>query len=134
MDRVTAIYLTIHVGLRDQGFSQAHPNPMTNANRPPVTVASIALFLSLVAFLLGSAPFTPALVLSVAGLPMALYGLYRGAWRRSILALYWATAALLAVPLADVLRFRVDMVLSILGGCGLILAAAFWVNYRRVTT
>ena len=105
---------------------------MTNANRPAVTVASIALFLSLVAFLLGSAPFTPAVALSVAALPIAAYDLYRGAWRLSILAGYWAIAALLTVPLATVLQFRIDVMLAVLGGCGSILAAAFWVDYRRV--
>ena len=87
--------------------------------------------MALTAFVLGSAPFTPALVLAVLAIPIAFTCVFLGAWRTSAVALYWAVAALLAVPVARALHFRVDLAMSMLGVVGLTLSSILYASYAR---
>jgi hypothetical protein len=61
----------------------------------------LAVLLSVIAFALGSAPFTPAKLLVFPALPLAGFSTLLGAPRLAGLAAYWSTATLLSVPLAD---------------------------------
>ena len=107
---------------------------MRTANRLSKSAAILAMIMALIAFLLGSAPFTPALVLGAAALPLAVACIFFGAWRLSTLAIYWATAAFLAVPLASSMAIRVDYVLATLGAVGVVLSTVLYGSYRQVAT
>jgi hypothetical protein len=104
---------------------------METSRRLSRPTAAIALLLALIAFMFGSAPFTPALVLALIALPVAALGLYLGASRISLLAFFWSISALLAGPLTNALKIRIDVMLVILGACGVVLATAFLFHYYR---
>jgi hypothetical protein len=90
----------------------------------------IALALSLISFVLGTAPFTPATFLSVVALPLAVFSYFLGARRLAMLTIYWITASFLVVPVSETLQFRVDFLLVILGIGGLVLTAILYVTHR----
>jgi hypothetical protein len=94
-------------------------------------VSSAAVAMAIGAFVLGSAPFTPALVLAVLVVPIACTCIFLGAWRTSAVAIYWAVAALVAVPAARAFHFRIDFVLLALGVIGLVLSAILYAAYAR---
>ena len=87
--------------------------------------------MALIAFVLGSAPFTPALVLAVIALPLAVGCSFFGVWRLSAITIYWALAALLAVPMAAILPLGVDVSLVFLGVAGLALSAFLYISSTR---
>jgi len=92
---------------------------------------STALFFSLTAFVLGSAPFTPALVLAIVAVPVALATSFYGTWRLSAITIYWAIAAFSAVPLSNALPIYTDTALVLLGLAGLLLSGVLYFNYAR---
>jgi len=94
--------------------------------------AGFALALTMIAFALGSAPFTPAMILAVVAIPIVITSLLLGAWRVSLLAIYWAVAAFLTVPLAQNLSIGVDDVLIFLGVGGLALSALSYFSYTSI--
>ena len=98
------------------------------------SLAGFALALAVIAFVLGSAPFTPAMILAVIAMPIAIASLCLGARRVSFIAIYWAIAAFLAVPLAHNLPIDVDDALILLGVGGLLLSAISYINYARANT
>jgi len=104
---------------------------MRNANRLSKFIVSLALIMALIAFALGSAPFTPALILAIIALPMAIGCAFFGVLRLSIITVYWAIAAFLAVPMAGSFPIGVDVSLVILGIVGLSLSAFLYTNYER---
>lgn len=104
---------------------------MRKANRVSKFTVGVALIMALVAFVLGSAPFTPALVLAIIALPVAIGCSFFGVWRLSVITVYWALAALIAVPIADFLPFGVDVSLMFLGIAGLALSALLYTDYER---
>lgn len=69
----------------------------------------------MIAYILGSAPFTPALALLLLALPLALLSAFMGAWRLAVVTLYFATAICFIVFLAGSLSIRVDYLLAVLG-------------------
>ncbi len=87
--------------------------------------------MALIAFVLGSAPFTPALVLAVIALPLAITCAFFGVRRLSAITIYWATAALLAVPISPLLQLEVEVFLSSLGVVGLLFSAFLYYSYTR---
>jgi hypothetical protein len=89
----------------------------------------LALILSIIAFVLGSGPLSASLALLVIALPASLICLFLGPWRMSVTALYWAVAALAAVPLAYASAIRVDHMLAVLGFGGITVAAACFFSY-----
>lgn len=93
--------------------------------------AGTSLGMAVLAFLLGSASFTPALFLTVIAIPSAVVCLSFGVWRTSALAIYWGIAAIAAVPLSRTLVFRLDFVLLSLGILGLALTSALYSGYLR---
>lgn len=95
------------------------------------SMAGSALAMSLVAFVLGSAAFTPALLLAVVAVPLSLLCLYVGLWRSSVVTLYWSAAAWLALPMSRWLPMRIDWLLVMLGIVGLIIAGLCLRDYRR---
>ncbi len=104
---------------------------MRKANRISKCTIGVALVMTLIAFVLGSAPFTPALVLAVIALPLAIGCSFFGVWRLSVITIYWALAALLAVPMAAILPLRVDVSLVFLGVTGLALSAFLYISSTR---
>ena len=74
------------------------------------------------------------MILAVIAIPIAIAGLFLGARRVSFIAIYWAVAAFLAVPLARHLPMGVDDALILLGIGGLMLSALFWFNYASIKT
>ena len=88
--------------------------------------------MAVLAFVLGSAPFTPALALAVIALPVAIgCSFFFGVWRLSTITVYWSLAAFLAVPMSRNMGIRVDFSLVILGVVGLALSAFLYVSYMR---
>ena len=59
----------------------------------------VALVLSLIAFIVGSGPFSPGLVLALVALPIAAITSFFGPWRLSLATIYWACASISAVPI-----------------------------------
>jgi hypothetical protein len=94
-------------------------------------LGGVALALSVTAFTLGTAPFTPAMVLSVIALPLAVLSYILEARRLALLAVYWITASFLVVPLSRTLQFRLDYLLVLLGISGLVLTTVIYVTYSR---
>jgi hypothetical protein len=104
---------------------------MYKKSRWPIYASSAALAMALVAFTLGSAPFTPALILAVPAIPIAITCVFLGAWRTSAVGFYWAIASLLAVPVSGAFHIRVDLALLVLGAVGLVLTAILYATYAR---
>ena len=105
---------------------------MISNSRISNSFAGIALALTMIAFVLGTAPFTPAMILAVIAIPIVITSLLLGAWRISLLAIYWAVAAFLTNPLAQKLSIGVDHVLIILGVGGLALSALCYFSYTSI--
>ena len=89
----------------------------------------VALAMAISGFFLGSAAFTPALVFTLFAIPLATFCFLSGVRRLSIVTLYWAIAALIAVPLAQSASLRVDYVLLVLGIAGLMLSLVLYLSY-----
>ena len=94
-------------------------------------VAGISLAMSVAAFALGSAPFTPALALIFLAVPLAVGSYWSGAWRVSALSLYFCLSALLTAAISRMFALRVDAVLLIQGIVGVLIAGFFLGGYRR---
>ena len=93
-----------------------------------------ALVLSVAAFILGTAPFTPAMFFSVIALPLAVLSYFLGARRVALLAGYWITASFLIVPVSRLFQIRIDYLLVLLGVSGLVLTAILFVAYNRTNS
>ena len=91
----------------------------------------VSLIMGVVAFVLGSAPFTPALMLAVVALPIVVVTIFQGAWRVSVMAAYYSVAALYTVPTADFIGLYVDKTLLILGVFGVVVGIVLFVEYIR---
>ncbi len=104
---------------------------MRKANRVSKFTVGVALAMALIAFVLGSAPFTPAIVLAFVALPLAIACSFFGVWRLSAITVYWAIAAFLASPVSRILPFRDDVSLVVLAVGGLALSAFLNISYRR---
>ena len=102
---------------------------MRNPGPIPKFSARIALVLSLIAFVLGSAPFTPALVLAIVAVPIALATSFCGTWRLSVTPIYFSIAAFSVVPLSNALPIYIDTALVLLGTGGLLLSGALYFSY-----
>jgi hypothetical protein len=97
---------------------------MRKPNRISKWTVSVALVMALIAFVLGSAPFTPAIFLTVIALPLAVACSFFGVWRLSTVSIYWALAAFPASPI-----FGVDVSPVSLGVAGLTLSAFLYFTY-----
>ncbi len=95
------------------------------------STAYVALMFSLVAFLVGSGPFSPGLILAVVALPIAVVTAFFGPWRLSLLAIYWAFASFSAVPISKILPIYTDGALVLLGVVGLALSAVLYFHYAH---
>jgi len=104
---------------------------MTKHRPLRLVTGSFALTLALIAFVLGSAPFTPALALLLLALPLALLSGFMGAWRLAVVTLYFSTTIGFVVFLAGSLSFRIDYLLASLGIVGLVFSGALFYNYKR---
>jgi hypothetical protein len=93
------------------------------------STVSIALVFALIAFVLGSAPFTAALVLAVIAVPIAAVTTFFGTWRLSLITIYWAIATFSAVPISNALPIYTDNALVLLGVGGLALSGALYFNH-----
>ena len=100
-------------------------------NRASVWIAAIALILSIVAFVLGSAPFTAAVVLTYLSIPLALLAFILGAWRIPVLAAYFGAMAWLTVPVAKSLSVYVSQMLILSAVFGCVLGVVLYANYFR---
>lgn len=101
-------------------------------HRPLALVpGSLALLLALIAFVLGSAPFTPALALLLLALPLALLSGFMDAWRLAVVTLYFATAICFIVFLAGSLSIRVDYLIALTGLAGIALGGVLFYFYKQ---
>ena len=100
-------------------------------SRPAKFTVIVSLVMAVLAFVLGSAPFTPALALAVIALPVAIGCSFFGVWRLSTITVYWSLAAFLAVPMSRNTGIREEFFLVILGVVGLALSAFLYVSYLR---
>ena len=107
---------------------------MRKASRPAKFAVVVSLVMAVIAFVLGSAPFTPALVLATIALPLAIGCSFFGLWRLATITVYCAIAAFLAVPVSRNLGIQQDFSLVILGVVGLALSAFLYVGYLRTRT
>ena len=100
------------------------------------TLGAIGLVMALLAFVLGSAPFTPAVLLTFISFPLAMLTALLGAWRLSIVTLYFSMLAWMTVPIAQELSVRIDYFLVIVGLVGLIIAGSLYYDYtpRRTSS
>ncbi|WP_299582832.1 hypothetical protein [uncultured Microbulbifer sp.] len=96
-------------------------------------LGTTALILSLLSFILGSAPFTPALILVFIAVPLAALSAALGSWRLAILTLYYSTAAWFSIPISKALSFRVDYLLLGLFIFGVAFGAYLYIGYNRTT-
>jgi hypothetical protein len=104
---------------------------MRNPGRVSQYFSIISLVMAIIAFILGSAPFTPALILVAIAFPMALVTSFLGNWRVSIIAMYYSLAAIGAIPIAQSSGLRIDYILAIFGAIGLILGSTLYFIYAR---
>lgn len=104
---------------------------MQTVGLKPKIAVGVALLFSMVAFVLGSAQFTPALVLAVIAVPISTVTYFFGTRRLSLATVYWAMAALSAVPLSRELPVHVEDVLVALGILGATVSGALYFCYLR---
>lgn len=96
-----------------------------------VSLGAMALILSSVAFVLGSAPFTPAIGLTYVSIPLAFVACLLGAWRLPVLAGHFGAMAWFTAPLSKSLSVYVDqmLLLSTVFGCSV--GVILYVSYVR---
>lgn len=93
-------------------------------------VLNIALVLSIISFVAGSAPFTPIVFVSGLTALIAMVGIWQGHTRRGLLTAYFSIGAFVVSPVV----FRVEPVegwlvaVSVTGAAGAIVM--YW-TYRR---
>lgn len=104
----------------------------TVAEKFGLLLGGFALLLSLIAYILGSAPFTPAILLTYVSVPAAFLAYLMGVSRLPILAVYFGALAWSVVPLSDALPIRLDYLLILCFVLGCIFAVFLYANYRRV--
>lgn len=122
---------------RQAGSAPLRASTLGRNREPPMRKASIgcvlgsvAATLSMLSVSLSSAPFTPAIVVNLLSVPLALVAITMGAWRTGFLTLYWALCAALALP--NVLStVRVDYLLVLLHLLGVGASVALFVQHRR---
>ena len=104
---------------------------MASVGTPTKFLASAALLMALTAFILGSAPFTPAIALAVVAIPIAAATFFLGMPRLSVTTMYWAVAAFSSVPLSRWLQIRVDYMLLILASVGVVVSSILYLLHVR---
>jgi len=92
-------------------------------------LSSAVMLLSLATFLLGSGPYTPALLLVFVLIPLALFVTVKGAWRRGLLCLYFCGMALFGLKLTMLLHLQFDSVFFLILGVGGLLALLLLLQY-----
>ena len=97
-------------------------------------VGGIALFFSLIAYVLGWAPFHPAVILTYVSIPASFIAYLCGASRLPILAVYFGVWAWFTVPVSESLPIRIDYLLTLCFVFGCIIGVVLYANYRRVRT
>tara|TARA_R110002124_G_scaffold285073_1_gene463162 strand:- start:967 stop:1293 length:327 start_codon:yes stop_codon:yes gene_type:complete len=96
-----------------------------------VWLGGVALVFSIIAYVLGSAAFHPAMVLTYASAPIAFLAYLFGASRLPILAVYFSVMAWFVVPLSKALPVRIDYLLALCFVSGCILGVFLYANYRH---
>ena len=91
----------------------------------------LAVLFASVAFVLGSAPFTPALTLVFAAIPLAVVSAFIGSWRLALVAVYLSVVVWTSVPLANELSLRIDYLLLLSGMLGALLGAVLYYGHSR---
>jgi hypothetical protein len=104
---------------------------MTSSGTFAKLIASAALVMAISAFMLGSAPFTPAMILAVVAIPLAVANIFLGMPRLSVSTLYWAVAAFMSVPLSGWLQIRIDHTLVALAIVGIAVSSSLYLHYVR---
>ena len=94
-------------------------------------LSSLAVVLSLVSFVLGSAPFTPAMLLVLVAAPLALVSALLGAWRRAIITVYFSMATWFVLPISRELFFRIDYLLVFMALIGAVIGGILYYDYKR---
>ncbi len=92
---------------------------------------SIALFISAMAVIPSSGPFTGAVYLLVLTIPFAFIAFFSGAWRTATGAMYFSLCYLLVSPMIWNPTIRVDLILAGLILVGLIMNIVMFWNYQK---
>jgi hypothetical protein len=106
---------------------------MSKHQKMSITLGSIALVLALLSFVLGSAPFTPVMILVFISVPLAIISGYLGSWRLAVITIYFSVASLSVIPMSKELSFRIDYLLVLMGVAGAIIGGVLFYEYKRVT-
>lgn len=97
-----------------------------------LSLGGFALFVSLIAHILGSVPFHPTLILTYVAIPAAFLAYLLGASRLPILTVYFGVLAWFIVHISKVLPIRIDYLLALCFVFGCISGAFLYAHYRRV--
>ena len=98
-----------------------------------ITIGLLAVFISIAAYYLGAAAFTPAVLLACLSAPMAIASILIKVWRLGILALYFSVFAVLTSPTFGLSPLTSDSVFLKVACVGLALAVVLWFSWRRST-
>ncbi len=104
---------------------------MAAASKTATLLGSITLIVSIAAFVVGSGPFSQALLMAALAIPLALVVFFLGASRLALATCYWAVTAFLPIALNRSMHLRVDYVLALLGIVGLMVTSGLYFQYRQ---
>jgi hypothetical protein len=97
-----------------------------------LTMGTIAMVMALLSFTLGSAPFTPAKMLLFISVPLALFAAVLGSWRLAFITIYFSIASLSVVPISQILSFRIDYLLVLMGVVGAVIGGLLFYEHKNV--
>jgi hypothetical protein len=106
---------------------------MLKNKRISMTAGAIAMLMALLSFILGSASFTPAMMLLFISVPLALFAAALGSWRLAVITIYFSIASLSVVPVSQILSSRIDYLLVLMGVAGAVIGGVLLYEYRKVT-
>ncbi len=91
-----------------------------------------ALTISMVSSYFSYAPFTPAIVLVLLTVPLAMVATIGGSWRLGLSALYWSGVSILLFP--TVIPNSHNFLIDIIVGVGMALLVLFGASYAFSVT
>jgi len=95
-----------------------------------ITIGLLAVFISIAAYYLGAAAFTPAVLLAFLSVPLAIVSILIKVWRLGTLALYFSVIAVLTSPSFGIAPFTSDSMYFWMAGMGLTLAVILWFSWH----
>jgi hypothetical protein len=106
---------------------------MAKPRRAGKVLGSISLMMALISFGVGFAPFTPAMILTVVSIPLAIVSWVLGAFRLGIASLYFGCAAWMPFILPTGGPIRHDYLIAVLGVMGIVISGILFRGYLRTS-